>query len=135
VAVTYEWRGHFNDLEVNQLHGQAFPIQVPHEGERNWVDLVHKYSLGWVVARDDAALVGFVNVIWDGLTHAWIQDTMVAQPARGRGVGTHLVEVARNQAAAAGCTWLHVDFGEDLKRFYIDSCGFAPTSAGLIALP
>jgi hypothetical protein len=47
----------------------------------------------WVVARDDAKLVGFVNVLWDGLVHAWIQDTMVARAAH-RGVGTFLVAVA-----------------------------------------
>ena len=40
--------------------------------------LLEGHSLGWVVAREDGSLVGFVNVLWDGLVHAWIQDTMVA---------------------------------------------------------
>jgi len=34
----------------------------------------------------------------------------------------------------AGCEWLHVDFDDDLRRFYFDACGFSPTDAGLIAL-
>jgi hypothetical protein len=41
---------------------------------------------------------------------------------------------ARDGARAAGCEWLHVDFEDDLRAFYIDSCGFAPTNGGLIAL-
>jgi hypothetical protein len=35
---------------------------------------------------------------------------------------------------AAGCEWLHVDFEEHLRGFYLESCGFTPTGAGLIAL-
>jgi GNAT superfamily N-acetyltransferase len=42
--------------------------------------------------------VGFVNVLWDGLVHAWLQDTMVAAKARGGGIGTHVVTRARDGA-------------------------------------
>ena len=54
--------------------------------------------------------------------------------ARGHGVATELVGIARQHAAAAGCEWLHVDFDDDLRPFYFDACGFTPTNAGLIAL-
>jgi hypothetical protein len=37
-------------------------------------------------------------------------------------------------ARAAGCEWLHVDFGEHLAAFYVGACGFRPTPAGLIRL-
>jgi N-acetylglutamate synthase-like GNAT family acetyltransferase len=53
---------------------------------------------------------------------------------RRRGVGTELVAVAAQEAAAAGCEWLHVDFEDELQAFYFDSCGFRPTNAGLIEL-
>ena len=49
-------------------------------------------------------------------------------------VGTGVVAVAREHAKAAGCEWLHVDFDDDLRSFYVDACGFTPTNAGLIAL-
>ena len=32
-------------------------------------------------------VVGFVNVLWDGLVHAYLEDVMVAAEARNRGVG------------------------------------------------
>ena len=134
MAITYEWRGDFDNAEVNALHAEAFNTRVFDESEWNWRQLVDRHSLGWVVARDGAELVGFVNVLWDGLVHAWLQDTMVAGAAGRQGVGTQLVAVARDAARDAGCEYLHVDFEDDLKPFYFDACGFTPTNGGLIAL-
>ena len=45
-----------------------------------------------------------------------------------------MVTLAAEQARAAGCDWLHVDFEDHLKPFYYDACGFAPTDGGLINL-
>ena len=132
--VTYHWRGGFTNAEVNALHAEAFETPVFDESEWDWAELVHRHSLGWVVARDGADLAGFVNVLWDGLVHAWLQDTMVAVRSRGAGIGTGLVTTAKAGAKAAGCEYLHVDFDEHLRSFYIGACGFRPTWAGLIAL-
>lgn len=130
----YEWRGAFSSPELNALHAEAFNTRVFDESEWNWVDLVNRFSLGWVVAREGPQLVGFVNVLWDGLVHAWLQDTMVSETMRGQGIGTELVNQARNGAKAAGCEYLHVDFEDDLRAFYFGACGFAPTNAGLLSL-
>ena len=134
MTATYEWRGLFTNQEVNALHAEAFSTRLYSEAEWNWVELVRQHSLGWVVARQGEQLVGFVNVAWDGLVHAWLQDTMVAAAARGQGIGTRLVAHARDGAKAAGCEYLHVDFDDDLRPFYLDACGFAPVSAGLLSL-
>jgi GNAT superfamily N-acetyltransferase len=96
--------------------------------------LVARHSLGWVAAREDQLLVGFVNVVWDGFTHAWLQDVMVAGSARHQGIGMRLVEVAGDAARAAGCEWLHVDFEPALREFYLGACHFEPTEAGLLRL-
>ena len=134
MTISIEWRGKFTNEEVNLLHAEAFETRVFDESEWNWQELTTRHSLGWVVARRNAALVGFVNVVWDGLVHAWLQDTMVAVDARGNNVGTQLVECARDEARSAGCEWLHVDFDDHLRTFYFDSCGFRPTNGGLISL-
>jgi GNAT superfamily N-acetyltransferase len=134
VAIEYTWRGDFSNEEVNRLHAEAFDTRVLDESEWDCHELVGVHSLGWVVARDGGALIGFVNVVWDGLVHAWIQDTLVAAAARGRGVGTRLVAAATVGAKDAGCEWLHVDFDDHLRGFYYDACGFRPTNGGLIAL-
>ena len=133
MAITYTWRGDVSSTELNRLHADAFETRVYGDDEWDWVAQL-EHSLGWVVARDGAALVGYVNVVWDGLVHAWIQDTMVATSARHRGVGKELIAVAAQGARQAGCEWLHVDFDDDLREFYFDACGFTPTNAGLIEL-
>ena len=130
MTISYEWRGDFDNAALNALHAEGFgagPLV-------DWRDRVGRHSLGWVCARRDGDLVGFVNVIWDGGAHAVIFDTVVAEAARHRGVGAGLVGEAARQARAAGCEWLHVDFEDHLAAFYFRACGFTPTSAGLIAL-
>jgi GNAT superfamily N-acetyltransferase len=134
MSITYEWRGAFDNDEVNELHAEAFETRVFTAEEWDWRDLTEHHSLGWVVARDGVRLVGFANVPWDGLVHAWLQDVMVAASARRSGVGARIVATAREGARASGCEWLHVDFDETLRPFYIEACGFTPTGAGLIAL-
>jgi GNAT superfamily N-acetyltransferase len=134
MPIDFEWRGDFSDLEINKLHAEAFETRVHNEAELNWRTFVNEHSLGWVVARNRRTLVGFANVPWDGRSHAWIQDTMVAKESRHQGVGTHLVAMARDRARGAGCQWLHVDFDDQLRSFYFNACGFTPTNAGLIAL-
>ena len=105
------------------------------ESEAGWWDRVRPHSLGWVVARDaGSALVGFVNVAWDGGDHAFLLDPTVRPDHRRAGIGTELVRIAVRHAADAGCEWLEVDFEERLATFYLDACGFRPTQAGLIRL-
>jgi GNAT superfamily N-acetyltransferase len=132
MPITYEWRGEFDNAEVNALHAEAFDHPVLEDDD--WRSQVRRHSLGWVCARDGGELVGFVNVPWDGGIHAFVLDTMVASKARRRGVGTELIAVAVAEARAAGCEWLHVDFDDHLRPFYFDACGFVPTNAGLISL-
>jgi ribosomal protein S18 acetylase RimI-like enzyme len=129
------WRGRFSSTEVNVLHAEAFETRTFTDQEWDWWALCNRHSLGWVVARsEDGKLVGFVNVVWDGSAHAWIQDVMVASQARGRSIGTRLVGAAADGSRGAGCEWLHVDFENDLRSFYFEACGFTPTNAGLISL-
>ena len=134
MSLVFEWRGEFDNVEINELHAAAFGTRVFTPEEWDWVRQTAEHSLGWVTAREDGALVGFVNVVWDGLVHAWLQDTMVSPQRHRGGIGRMLVEQAADGARAAGCEWLHVDFDDDLRAFYFDACGFTPTNAGLIAL-
>jgi GNAT superfamily N-acetyltransferase len=131
VTISYVWRGPFENVELNVLHAEGFGGRVCDD---DWLGRVERWSLGWVMARDDQGLAGFVNLAWDGGIHAFILDTLVAARVRRHGIGQRLVAVATDEARRAGCEWLHVDFDDELSPFYLDACGFVPTPAGLIDL-
>ncbi|MGH9028355.1 MAG: GNAT family N-acetyltransferase [Acidimicrobiales bacterium] len=113
------------------LHARAF--RVP-PSRRAWNVQLEEHSLGWVTAREEERLVGFVNVAWDGVVHAFLLDTVVVEDHRRRGIGRELVRLASERARTAGCRWLHVDFEEGLELFYLSGCGFRTTGAGVLAL-
>ena len=129
--IAYRWRGDFTNAELNSLHADAFSHRT---FDDDWSSLTNANSLGWVTARYGPMLVGFVNVIWDGLVHAWIQDVMVASDAQRTGIGVGLIDVTTREVRSAGCEWLHVDFEDHLRNFYLDAAGFTSTNGGLINL-
>ncbi|MFF7215110.1 GNAT family N-acetyltransferase [Streptomyces sp. NPDC008238] len=131
MTISYAWRGTFDDAAVNALHAEGFGGGG---AEVDWTARVRRHSLGWVCAHREGELVGFVNVAWDGGAHAFVLDTVVAAHSRRSGIGAGLVAEAVRRARAAGCAWLHVDFEDGLREFYVDACGFVPTGAGLVAL-
>lgn len=131
MTIKYEWRPDVDNVSLNELHAEGFGHPV---GRTDWRARLERHSLGWVCAWEDGTLIGFVNVVWDGGTHAFILDTVVARRCRAQGVGARLVAIAAEEARAAKCAWLHVDFEDRLRPFYFDACGFGETTAGLIAL-
>lgn len=114
---------------LNALFAAAWPGHAP----RDWSPVLRR-SLASVAAFDDRALIGFVNVAWDGGVHAFLLDTTVHPDHRRRGVGRALVVRAIEAAAARGAEWVHVDYEPHLDGFY-RGCGFAPTLAGLVRCP
>lgn len=125
------WREDFDSRDVEALHAEAFGHKVT---AYDWFAQVQQHSLGWAVARHDDAVVGFMNVAWDGGSHAFVLDPVVA-PREGRqGLGGRMVDLARRESATAGCEWLHVDFDDHLRPFYFDACGFTPTNGGVLLL-
>lgn len=125
------WRAPFADADLNALHAEGFGHQAL---DVDWRAQVERHSLGWVCAFEAERLVGFVNVAWDGGAHAFVLDTVVEPTRRRTGIGRALLAVAVRESRAAGCAWLHVDFEEELRDFYVGAGGFTPTEAGLIAL-
>lgn len=128
-AVVLAWRGPLTDDEMVDLVRSHGGSPVP-----GWWDRIRPYGLGWVTARAEGVLVGFVNVAWDGGDHAFLVDTKTRGDRQRQGIGRLVVRAAAERAREAGCEWLHVDFRPELHAFYVDACGFRPTDAGLIHL-
>lgn len=128
---TPEWRGAFENAELNALHAECFGYRP---SNNDWWSQVNHFSLGWVCIRRSAQLIGFVNVAWDGGLHAFILDTVVLPAFQRQGIARPLIAEAVVRAKQTGCEWLQVDFDPHFRSFYFDACGFGPTDAGLIPL-
>lgn len=130
MPITYQWRGEVDNAARGAPYAEGFDHRVLDD---DWATQLKRHSLGWVCARDGAELVGFVDVAWDGAVHACVLDTLVTGRLRRQGIATELVAVAVRAARAAGCERLHVDVEDPVRGFYLETCGFTPTGAGLIA--
>ncbi len=116
------------DDELNELFAAAW-----NEFESTDFRPVLKRSLAFVGAYHLQRLIGFVNLAWDGGSHAFVLDTTVHPDYQRCGVGKRLIEKAVEAASERDVEWLHVDFEPHLQNFY-DKCGFKSTRAGLMKL-
>jgi mRNA interferase MazF len=137
VPLTYALRPPLSNAAMNALFsaggaGAGWPSWQKQPDTSDWQPVLER-SLVYVGALDGAALVGFVNVAWDGRDHAFLLDTRVHPARRHEGIGRALVAHAAAAARAHGCSVLHVDYAPELTRFYA-ACGFHATDAGLLAL-
>jgi ribosomal protein S18 acetylase RimI-like enzyme len=129
--ITYRWRDTFDNDAINSLHAEAFSHALLVD---DWWGQVNRHSLGWACARGGDAIVGFVNLAWDGGVHAFVLDAIVAKTHRRLGIATRLIGICVEEARRKRCEWLHVDFEEPLAAFYLGSCDFSAAEAGLIRL-
>lgn len=120
-----------NDGELSRLHALAFGSEAELQP---WSERLASHALTWVGAFSNEQLVGFIQVCTDGGAHAFLLDTVVHPDHARQGLGRQLVLTAADEARAAGCEWLHVDFEPHLGSFYVDACGFTPTAAALLKL-
>ena len=131
MALSFHWRGDFDNAEVNELHAEAFGHRVL---EDDWQaqSSAAQPGLGLRARRRPARRLRQRRVGWRSARLRPRHDG----PSRSRpaGIGTELVAISVAESRAAGCEWLHVDFDDHLREFYFDACGFEPTNAGLIKL-
>jgi GNAT superfamily N-acetyltransferase len=128
IPVRFEVSPKLTKTQLNRLYFEAWP----HHKAFNFTPVL-KRSLCFVCAYDGKNLVGFVYLAWDGAQHAFLLEPTVTPRLRRRGIGRELVQRAVEVARSRGCEWIHVDYEVRLASFY-RSCGFRPTTAGLIRL-
>jgi ribosomal protein S18 acetylase RimI-like enzyme len=90
-------------------------------------------SWSWLSARDDQGkLIGFVQVLSDGIRHAYILRLIVSPDMRGKGVGSALME--RVLAILRENNLLPTLVATPGKASFYEKFGFKPESKGMKAL-
>jgi ribosomal protein S18 acetylase RimI-like enzyme len=83
----------------------------------------------FLVAEEEGQVVGVIVGAWDG-RRGWIHHLAVAQPCRGRGIGSALIAEVERRLRAKGCLkvnlLVHRD-NEQARRLYRD-LGYAEMS-------
>ncbi len=128
VDIEYKLSPPIPNAELNGLFAAAWPNHTASDFQP-----ILQRSLAYVCAYRDQALVGFVNLAWDGGIHAFLLDTTVHPAVQRQGLGRELVARALVAARERGIEWVHVDYEPHLGDFY-RGCGFRPTEAGLVQL-
>ncbi len=77
----------------------------------------------FVVARDGATTIGFGRALTDGTYRALLDDIVVAEDRRGRGIGAAIVESLLRELADVEEVVLNTE--ESLRGFY-ERLGFRP---------
>lgn len=124
--IEYRLGAAVTDEQLNGLFSESWPNY-----RRASFRSVLKEGLTYICAFRKEQLVGYVNIAWDGRSHAFVLDPTVHPLCRQQGIGRQLVMRGIAAAKEAGVEWVHVDFEPHLREFY-RQCGFQASEAGVI---
>ena len=110
---------------------EALRLAVGWDEEAGKYDQVLTNAWMHLTVRDRGRLIGYVNVISDGIRNAFIADLMVHPSFQRRGIGTALVRRPVRELRTDGVRGVHITFTPELEPFY-RACGFLVILGGII---
>lgn len=93
--------------------------------------VLKRYYAYYSIRLISGKLVGYLSVLSDGITDAFLLDLMVHPDFRGTGMGRQLVITAIRDLKQAGIRCIQVTFNDRLESFYTE-CGFHILKGGII---
>ena len=111
--LSYEINGHVEPGQIAELR-QA----VGWNGMRASYEKSLKNSYCYIVCYDGEQLVGFLDVVSNGVTDAYLQDLIVAPSYQRKGIGSALVSMAVDKLKLDQIYAISVLFEERLLEFY-----------------
>jgi GNAT superfamily N-acetyltransferase len=117
---------YLNGAQIEELR-----VAVGWDRMQGKYDLILARSYAHYSIADDSHLIGFVNVISDGVADAFLVDLMVHPDFQHQGIGKALIAHAINDLKAEGIRCIQSIFAPELEPFY-QVCGFHIVKAGII---
>ena len=125
---------HYHIVRQARLTGAAIEdlrVTVGWDRMAGYYDRILTRSYTHFSVSDGPCLIGFVNVISDGIGDAFLVDLMVHPAFQHQGLGQALVTRAIEGLTADGIRCIQVIFDPVLEPFY-RRCGFQIVQAGII---
>lgn len=113
--------------QLFEAPGRPPPGYTPERGRTGFRSAVEKPDADVLLAFDGDQLIGLASVYVDIISirygpRCWLQDLVVRNDQRRRGIGRMLLDAATDWARAHGCTHLELGSGSgrtDAHRFYL----------------
>ena len=83
-----------------------------------------------ITCAENGRMIGFLAVVSNNVTDAYIQDVMVAPEFQGKGIGTELMNRAISEIRARGIYMISVIYGEEKLRQFYEKFGFCTMLCG-----
>ena len=126
MKLRYEYSPHLKAQQVASLRESV-----------DWDGRVEKYEkkLGntyfCVACFSDDELVGYVDVVSDGVDDAYVRDLIVHPDYQRGGIGSKMLDMIKKRVRSDGIKMVNVIFEPNLKEFY-RKADFVIKSGGLI---
>lgn len=77
-----------------------------------------------IVCTENNKMIGFLSVVSNNVTDAYIQDVMVVPEFQRKGIGTELMNLAIAEIKTRGIYMISVIYGEENLRPFYEKFGF-----------
>ena len=99
--------------------------------EGTYAQILARHYTYYIVRSDDGRLIGYMSVLSDGISDAFLLDLMIHPAFQRKQIGRQLVRRGIKDVRDAGIRCVQVTFTEDLRDFYAQ-CGFSLFGGGII---
>jgi N-acetylglutamate synthase-like GNAT family acetyltransferase len=99
--------------------------------EGTYSSILKRHYTYYIVRAEEGRLIGYMSILSDGISDAFLLDLMVHPDVKGEQIGTQLVKRGIQDMKDAGIRCVQVTFDESLRDFYA-RCGFHIFGGGVV---
>lgn len=125
-GVEIEQEGKVTDIEIEKLRSS-----VGWDNKTGSFLVLSKRLYTYFTARKDGKLIGFIDILSDGIADAYLQDLVVHPDFQRKGIGSKLVKRAIRFLQKNNIKFIQVTFHPECEAFF-KKFGFYIYKAGVI---